>query len=772
MQKNKSRKAALPRAILSAAAAAAAAAIALSGAAQASQIQISNDGGLSSANPLPSLVNSSVKQSELASYISSHWSADSGPDFSQDFSIALGGNMEVSGYGDLVGTQNVLVYLANDKTITVTPRDNRSGGTTTTLKGGNVYLLSKTYTESVNTGGSTDTKNISVTYEAAQLLGSAQALFGTGSGSGGSALSGQTLSVSGDASIGGKTTTGSLEAGNSTLGDTTTGNLTVNGNETVTGSTTTAGKTTTGSLEAGKSTLGDTTTGNLTVNGDASVSGNTTTAGKTTTGTLEAGNSTLGDTTTGNFAVNGDASVSGNTTTAGKTTTGSLEAGNSTLGDTATGNLTVNGDASVSGNTTTAGKTTTGTLEAGNSTLGDTTTGNLAVNGGASVSGNTTTAGKTTTGSLEAGNSTLGDTTTGNLAVNGDASVSGNTTTAGKTTTGSLEAGKSTLGDTATGNLAVKGGLEVQGGLQLSDESAQTVRDIARSAVEVAPGSHISVEKTAGAGAAPDSYRVSVVTDGEVADKNPGVVSGGTVYTALEGVRKVAEAHTTLESADDTLVVSEGVNGKGGRAYGLAVNPNLSLQSLSVGGSGRSVVITGEGIDAGGGRITGLGAGRVAPGSTDAVNGSQLYEAQSGLRHSISGLQEDLAKVGAGAAALAALHPQDYDESHRFSIAAGLGHFKSREGVAVGAFLRPTENLMFSAGYAASASDNHMVNLGVSWRFGGPSAKSESAASLREKLADQAVELRDLKAQFAALASRNEALLARVEEPGSGRDSK
>ncbi|MCI6529604.1 MAG: YadA-like family protein [Mesosutterella sp.] len=734
MQKNKSRKAALPRAILSAAAAAAAAAIALSGAAQASQIQISNDGGLSSANPLPSLVNSSVKQSELASYIASHWSADSGPDFSQDFSIALGGNMEVSGYGDLVGTQNVLVYLANDKTITVTPRDNRSGGTTTTLKGGNVYLLSKTYTESVNTGGSSDTKNISVTYEAAQLLGSAQALFGTGSGSGGSALSGQTLSVSGDASIGGKTTTGSLEAGNSTLGDTTTGNLTVKGDETVTGSTTTAGKTTTGSLEAGNSTLGDTTTGNLTVNGDASVSGNTTTAGKTTTGTLEAGNSTLGDTTTGNFAVNGDASVSGNTTTAGKTTTGSLEAGNSTLGDTTTGNLTVNGGASVSGNTTTAGKTTTGTLEAGSSTLGDTTTGNLAVNGGASVSGNTTTA--------------------------------------GKTTTGSLEAGKSTLGDTATGNLAVKGGLEVQGGLQLSDESAQTVRDIARSAVEVAPGSHISVEKTAGAGAAPDSYRVSVVTDGEVADKNPGVVSGSTVYTALEGVRKVAEAHTTLESADDTLVVSEGVNGKGGRAYGLAVNPNLSLQSLSVGGSGRSVVITGEGIDAGGGRITGLGAGRVAPGSTDAVNGSQLYEAQNGLRHSISGLQEDLAKVGAGAAALAALHPQDYDESHRFSIAAGLGHFKSREGVAVGAFLRPTENLMFSAGYAASASDNHMVNLGVSWRFGGPSAKSESAASLREKLADQAVELRDLKAQFAALASRNEALLARVEEPGSGRDSK
>ncbi|MCG5030078.1 YadA-like family protein [Mesosutterella sp. OilRF-GAM-744-9] len=686
MQKNKSRKAALPRAILSTAAAAAA--IALSGAAQASQIQISNDGGLSSANPLPTLVNSSVKQSELASYISSHWSADSGPDFSQDFSIALGGNLEVSGYGDLVGTQNVLVYLANDKTITVTSRDNRSGGTATTLKGGNVYLLSKTYTESVNTGGSTDTKDFNVTYEAAQLLGSAQDLFGMGSG--GSALSGQTLSVSGDASISGKTATGSLEAGNSTLGDTTTGNITVNG----------------------------------------------------------------------------DASVSGNASTSGKTTTGSLEAGHSTLGDTTTGILAVNGDASVSGNTTTSGKTTTGSLEAGHSTLGDTTTGILAVNGDASVSGNTSTSGKTTTGSLEAGHSTLGDTTTGNLAVKGDATVSGNTTTAGKTTTGSLEAGNSILGDATTGSLAVKGGL------QLSDESAQTVRDIARSAVEVVPGSHVTVEKTAGAGAASDSYRVSVVTDGEVADKNAGVVSGGTVYTALEGVRKIAEAHTSLEAADDTLVVSEGVNGRGGRAYGLAVNPNLSLQSLSVGGSGRSVVITGEGIDAGGGRITGLGSGRVAPGSSDAVNGSQLYEAQSGLRHSITGLQEDLAKVGAGAAALAALHPQDYDESHRFSIAAGLGHFKNREGVAVGAFLRPTENLMLSAGYAASASDNHMLNLGVSWRFGGPSAKSESAASLREKLADQAVELRDLKAQFAALSSRNEALLARFEEAGGGRDSK
>ena len=74
-------------------------------------------------------------------------------------------------------------------------------------------------------------------------------------------------------------------------------------------------------------------------------------------------------------------------------------------------------------------------------------------------------------------------------------------------------------------------------------------------------------------------------------------------------------------------------------------------------------------------------------------------------------------KVGAGAAALAALHPLDYDAENKLSFSAGLGNYAGQTAAAVGAFYRPNEDVMFSIGGTAGNGEN-MVNMGVSFAIG------------------------------------------------------
>ena len=85
---------------------------------------------------------------------------------------------------------------------------------------------------------------------------------------------------------------------------------------------------------------------------------------------------------------------------------------------------------------------------------------------------------------------------------------------------------------------------------------------------------------------------------------------------------------------------------------------------------------------------------------------------------------------------------------------------KARVGVfaiALGAFIRPTENLMFSLGGSMAANKDVMGNIGVSYRFGGPTASSASVPDLRQKVADMSVENRDLGARLEAAGMRLEA---------------
>ena len=117
--------------------------------------------------------------------------------------------------------------------------------------------------------------------------------------------------------------------------------------------------------------------------------------------------------------------------------------------------------------------------------------------------------------------------------------------------------------------------------------------------------------------------------------------------------------------------------------------------------------------------ITHVAAGRVSADSTDAINGSQLYGANQqidNLYNKISNIGKEANKGDARAAALAALHPMQFDPDNRVQVMGGIGHYKDANALALGVGYYPKENLLLTAG--ATVNNHIMANLGVSYKFG------------------------------------------------------
>lgn len=160
----------------------------------------------------------------------------------------------------------------------------------------------------------------------------------------------------------------------------------------------------------------------------------------------------------------------------------------------------------------------------------------------------------------------------------------------------------------------------------------------------------------------------------------------------------------------------------------------------------------------------------VAAGSapTDAVNVSQLsavgnlavnnYNNIQVLNGSINKLDNRIDRVGAGAAALAALHPLDFDPDAKWDFAAGYGNYRGANAVAVGAYYRPNEDVMFSVGGSMGGGEN-MVNAGVSLKIGAGSsnvttsrvAMAKEIKSMRDIVAKQDAQIQKLTAMVNAL---------------------
>ena len=162
---------------------------------------------------------------------------------------------------------------------------------------------------------------------------------------------------------------------------------------------------------------------------------------------------------------------------------------------------------------------------------------------------------------------------------------------------------------------------------------------------------------------------------------------------------KITPAGTTVKDAAGNATTVNGV--------GMTINPANAAAS--------PVSLTVDGLNNGGNQIHG-----VAPGTadTDAVNVSQLKGAQAGLQEAINRVGVETQRVGAHAAAMAALKPIQYDPLEPTQIMAGIGNYRGETAGAIGLAHYKTEDTMFNVGVTLGSSHN-MINAGVTHKFGG-----------------------------------------------------
>ena len=228
----------------------------------------------------------------------------------------------------------------------------------------------------------------------------------------------------------------------------------------------------------------------------------------------------------------------------------------------------------------------------------------------------------------------------------------------------------------------------------------------------------------------------------EVATLNDGMKYGGDTGNVIkkklnEQVNVIGGITDTnkLTTEDNLGVVSDGNNNlKVRMAKDLKGLNSVTTNTLTVG----DVKIDNSGINAGNKKITNVAAGDISANSTDAVNGGQLWKTNQTINN-IGGAVNELGtrvnRVGAGAAALAALHPLDFDPDDKWDVAAGYGNYKDAHAVSVGAFYRPNEDTMFSVGGSFGGGEN-MVNAGVSVKLGQGNHVSTSRVALAKEVED------------------------------------
>lgn len=217
-------------------------------------------------------------------------------------------------------------------------------------------------------------------------------------------------------------------------------------------------------------------------------------------------------------------------------------------------------------------------------------------------------------------------------------------------------------------------------------------------------------------------------------------------FAADEGTAAVVKPSERLGILGDKTNISTKVDGSN---ITVSLKKDISVDSVKAGDTtvnkdgvtiqgGPSMTI--NGVDAGGKKITNVASGTEA---SDAVNYGQLRDVENkvdrntqGIYHMnnrISNLDNRVNKVGAGAAALAALHPLDFDPDDKWDFAVGYGNYRNANSVAFGAFYRPNEDTMFSLGTNFGNGEN-MFNAGLSFKIGQGSGITTSKTAMAKKI--------------------------------------
>ena len=242
----------------------------------------------------------------------------------------------------------------------------------------------------------------------------------------------------------------------------------------------------------------------------------------------------------------------------------------------------------------------------------------------------------------------------------------------------------------------------------------------------------------------------------------------GNLDKRVTKVEEVAKKHTTVSTDDTNVQISEDTNKDGGKDYKVSLNKDLNLSSVTTGDTkmdtngvtvkdvsltkdglsiGNKTYVSNKGLNANDQKVTNVAAGDISEKSTDAVNGSQLFATNQQVAQnaqSISKLGNRINKVGAGAAALAALHPLDFDPDDKWDFAAGYGNYNGENAAAIGAYYRPNEDTMLSVGGSFGNGEN-MVNAGVSLKLGQGNHVSTSKVAMAKEIKDLRKEMEGLK---------------------------
>lgn len=211
--------------------------------------------------------------------------------------------------------------------------------------------------------------------------------------------------------------------------------------------------------------------------------------------------------------------------------------------------------------------------------------------------------------------------------------------------------------------------------------------------------------------------------------------------TQLDGTLEVAGKSTFKDDVTMEKDLSVGGNA--------TVAGDVTAKSYKV---GDKTYINENGINANDQKITNVADGTIAEGSTDAVNGGQLHATNQRVstvenrvdrvETRVDNLDNRIDKVGANAAAMANLHPMDFDEDSKVSVAAAVGNYRSETAGALGVFYRPTDRVMLNVSTSFGNGEN-MIGGGVSFKLGKSSKRLEKAEATNAALAKQVTNLQN-----------------------------
>ena len=270
------------------------------------------------------------------------------------------------------------------------------------------------------------------------------------------------------------------------------------------------------------------------------------------------------------------------------------------------------------------------------------------------------------------------------------------------------------------------------------DERVTDVEALAKKHTTVINGANITVtEDTNKEGG--KNYKVNLNKDIMVGD-----ITGK--YVSISGTNGTIEATGAIATKDRVYA------DKGAKLADIDVTGNkISNGASSIVLDGSNVKVNDKVTIDQNGKVTGVADGDVKENSKDAVNGSQLYKTNQEVFNNtnrINQLGSRVNKVGAGAAALAALHPMDFDPDDKLTFSAGYGNYGGENAAAIGAYYRPDEKVMFSIGGTVGNGEN-MVNAGVSFSLDRTNHVSNSRTAMAREILDLRAEVTELKAMVA-----------------------